>query len=204
MANARFSKTSKTKRMRRKGYKRVVYNYKGPRPEIKYIDTGANPYTVTTTGALQCMNAMAKGTSNSQRIGNRVNAKFAKLFGDIYTTDNSAAMTRLILFYDKQTNGAAPSVTSLLVSASPYSNYLQETKRHRFTILYDRMFYTDSEFKNKIFKINRKLRFQTEYYNTSDTGLVGDIQKGSLYLLAISTNSNARLTLTNRFFYTDY
>lgn len=174
------------------------------KPEYKYNDVNTAPYTVLTSGSAQLMNGTVKGTEAvNQRIGYKIRNTYIKAFGDVYTTDNSASMTRIMIVYDKQSNGAAPAVTSILASASPYAQYLQELRHDRFTILYDKMFYTDTQFRTKIWKFQKKINLPTQYYSTGNAGLVSDIQRGSIHLISVTTNSNARLTLSTRVFYTD-
>jgi hypothetical protein len=65
-----------------------------------------------SNGAIQALNIIKQGYKVSQRIGNRVSLKSLRIRLQLYAYDNHLGVTtsaRLVLIYDRQTNGAYPS-----------------------------------------------------------------------------------------------
>jgi len=118
------------------------FNAVVPRYEKKFLDSPV--YIVSATaGSIQAdFNGLAQGSAAGQRVGNRVNLTNFNLHAECAAGTkirNEASTHRIILFIDKQCNGAAPAVTDILQTASVYS-FRNMYTLDRFVILKDKLF----------------------------------------------------------------
>lgn len=97
---------------------------------------------------------------------------------------------RVLIVYDKQTNGSAFGITDLLNSVGTYAlqnlSYL-----HRFEILLDRRFYLndyDEPGSAIVWGVDMPLRHPVQF-NTGTDGTVADITTGSVYVVSIGSEA---------------
>lgn len=103
-----------------------------------------------TTGTFQLLNGIQGGAGFSQRVGRKIKLKSLKLQLNINPVANRTApgdLGRVIIFYDRQTNGALPAVADLLQdtnTAAANTTNIQVgpnlSNRDRFTIIRDYKF----------------------------------------------------------------
>lgn len=115
--------------------------------EIKYADIALNDDNFTLIGgfAPQLLNGLAQGAAQSQRIGNKVAMKSVRIRGQILNLATTVATYgRIIVYYDKQTNGAncansdlLQTTTSVPGNTTTVFSELNLTNVERFTILRD-------------------------------------------------------------------
>jgi len=179
----------------------------GTGPEVKTIDSGSvGPQTVfDTAGDVLLINGVAQGDDYNARQGRKIFMKSCLIritvyenAGDTYPTGE---IGRIMLVYDMQSNGVAPTVANILQTASwDAPNNLDN--RNRFKVLYDKEFTTAAAAfaagalaagspAPRIFKIYKKLNLPVTFSGTGAT--VGAIATGSLYLLYISALSSNKL-----------
>lgn len=160
--------------------------------EVKNIDTvPATGTFATATGTLTFLNGTTQGAAATNRLGRQFKMVSLLVRGTIQmapTTTGSSGF-RLIVFYDKQVNGAAPTAAQLLATDS-IDGLMNLDNSRRFKILCDeqRDCIGTAGPQALSFNIYRKMNLQTEC-NTGSTGNVGDIQTGSVYALTYS-NAN--------------
>lgn len=135
----------------RTGRTRVIGNYgrynqpSKAHNEIKYHDLtlgsgvigGTTIYPATGT-----LNLIAQGTGPNQRIGRKVTVTSIHFRGYVDNTISTAAsgfMMRVILYLDKQCNGAAAAGNDLLVDSTILDSYRNLDNSGRFTFLYDKV-----------------------------------------------------------------
>lgn len=174
-----------------------VYNRRG-RDELKFVDAAVSFTAWTTAGAIAILNGVAQGTDYNQRIGRSTLLKsilFRISVGK--SANNSTGSTcRFLIFYDAQTNGAAPAVTDVLAAAS-YLSPMNLNNRDRFKILCDT--YIDTEaytadpiatgtFKNETKTMFKKFNMECQFSGTGAT--VGSIATGGIFILLISDEAN--------------
>lgn len=187
--------------------------YRGAgRVELKACDLSATPLSgvISTTPVFQLLNGVQSGSAFYNRIGNKITMKSLHLTGMI--ASNSAAtpasvpeFLRIIVFYDKQCNGAAPVIGDILAN---YDNTgtatttsvsgINMNNAERFIILMDnRVTITNNDSSliqegaingcyNQEIHINRFINLrnlETIYKATSNPAVVGDIATGSLFLV---------------------
>lgn len=196
----------------------AILKSQGRKGEVKSIDgVGGNTNALTSglnaTGLVRAINLVAVGSSFFNRIGRKVEMKSLHLTGSIVPTGNAATADygRILVVYDRQTNGALPVISDILqgtdcLGASATSNFsnVNLNNRERFLILADhRIFlpgvlatginaaYTDSA-QPVANNVNRFIKLKgllTHYKADSATPVIGDIATGALYLVTLAGNA---------------
>lgn len=191
------------------------------RSEVKSVDIPSNTVIYATTGSLQLLNGIQEGSSFFNRIGRRVCMKSVEMKGFIETNPANAGtspegLLRTMIIYDRQTNGALPAVSDVLlnydnagVTTTDELSGLNLNNRERFTVIYDNYllapqvtntagvvsapFPTDGNAPEIYQKhVYRKLRgVETHFKSSTNPAVVGDITTGGLYLLTISSLASA-------------
>jgi len=161
-------------------------------PEKKNADIlTVNPITFNqVTGNVALFNGLVPGTSGTTRIGRKIRmVSISYRFQGGYATSSTSTGSsplRMLIIYDKQTNGATPAAGSVLtldVIESPMSL----GNSQRFIVIADEIIdsYTPSAtgsqqaFYRKGFK---KLNLVTEF-NAGTAGTVSDINTGGVFAL---------------------
>lgn len=181
--------------------------------EFKFKDTyntgGSTGDTVTSTGTFYLLNGIAESVDYNGRTGRTIRIKSIQCRAEGVKNSNATAVAtdvRLILFWDMQPNGAAPSVGTLLETGTQSALYAFRNLnyRHRYVILHDRRIRMDTDDYNvKLMEIYKKCNQKIVYSAASSN--VSDIATGSLYLLAISNEATYPPTMhfMNRIRYID-
>lgn len=196
--------------------------------ELKVFDVAATTVQVNTTGAFTLLAIPVLGSDFNNRIGRKVVLKSVYVRGfvcteaanGVTTTDNGVQMARMILFEDKQPNGAVPVTADLLVGATPVS-HLNMNNRDRFRVLADKQFVFDpyhvsntatQSFASSCNQIKgvkkfKKINIET-IFNATNGGSIADINSGALYMfwigsIAAGTNTDANAVVTTRVRYVD-
>lgn len=185
--------------------------------EVKHKDTllsGVELVSAPVAGTnILLLNGLSQGNTNITRIGDNVKITSIQFRGRLTSAIAllGTSRPRVIIFWDKQANGAAPAATDLLdnsvitrLTDSPYNHDYIE----RFDILYDKTWVIDSNavadfdpatgttstVMPKSVKINKYKKLQRKVnYGLGNAGTVADISHNSLYLMLISetaTGSN--------------
>lgn len=182
-----------------------------PAPRRKYAPRGNNMYsafqkssgierkniddttpkwaTGVTTWTITCINDVAQGTSAITSIGRKILMK-SILLQAVLT--NSNGFGRLLIVYDRQTNGAAPAATDVLTSNTMMAAQNLDN-RDRFIILADIYPWEQSEniangnINGSPGGYKRFIKCNLETIYGSNLGTVADIQSGGLFIM---TNCN--------------
>lgn len=178
--------------------------------EIKSIDLPVALYPFTAAGSITALNLVSAGSSYFNRIGRKIEMKYLYLNAIVAMNATSTfGYGRIIIVYDKQTNGAAPLVSDVIQTTDQagantltvFSN-INLNNRDRFSILRDiRVFLPSgtftagvitnaqnedpvaSTFLHKQFISLRGM--YTQYRADSAPSVVGDIATGGLFMLVI-------------------
>ncbi len=119
--------------------------------ETKAVDTPPTVADFLTVGAVGAvpLNVPISGAAFYQRVGNKIAMKSLQIRGFIYPGGANAAavneqIARIIIFYDRQTNGAAPAVADVLLGTkqdgtteTSATSPINMNNRDRFYILAD-------------------------------------------------------------------
>lgn len=198
--------------------------------ELKVADIAATTYQVNTTGSFTLLAAPVPGTDFTNRVGRKVELKSVYIRGFVFpeaaasqgvAIDTIMEQARLIVFVDKQPNGAVPVVADLLNTASTAS-MLNLNNRDRFRIIHDETFefdpyyfsntatqsYVSATNQIKPVKYFKKLNIRT-IFNAGTAGTIADINSEALYMFwignaAAGTNTDVNATVSTRVRFTDY
>lgn len=187
-------------------------------PEKKCVDVASATYLCDTTGSVTALNLIDEGTTESSRIGRRVQIKSVQLRGMVDPVDGStsACFARVMLIWDKQVNGVIATIAQIL-SAATSNSFMNLDNRERFVVLMDKPFAVGA-FSNvattayaqspTVHAVNEYKQLPANSYTIYDgTGSgIGDINTGALYLVTIgnqAAGAGARLVATTRVRYTD-
>lgn len=175
--------------------------------ERKYLDYTNTLQTLTDTGTPLLLNGCIEGLDSlNQRIGRKITVKrvAVTLTAGVQVADltagtgyqNDADTIRAVIIFDKQTNGAAASWSSLMNASGLYSApYAQRniSTLDRYMMLADKTFEVCSSGPNSIvWKFDVPCNLETRF-TTTNNGDVTDIITGSIYLIVVDSNNTANL-----------
>lgn len=176
--------------------------------ELKYLDTFINATAMSSTSTLTLLNGMTLGDDVSNREGNEISPTSIQCKYNLLQSGlavGQGLICRHIVFWDSQTNGAAPSAGDLLDLATitlptiaPYKRQYQK----RFKVIHDKTHTfsvgsvdptsptTQIVSPSYHGHFKRALSRVVKYRNAQNAGTVVDIASNSLYSLWV-TNSSA-------------
>jgi len=182
------------------------------RVEKKVIDINTTQFNIEATGTqLQLLNGCIAGSQNFNRIGRKITMKNLQIRGQFLLTDDTTLMTvvRMIVVYDKQPNGAAPTFANIIQSQnisgtaeSLFASFVNLDNRDRFEIVRDYQYSLGSRSTVATQSIAQgpgvicvnefiPLGGREVVFNAGTAGTVGDITTGALYAFFISNTPNA-------------
>lgn len=185
--------------------------------ELKFFDS-TDSITVPTSGDVNTsLNLIPQGVTESTRIGRKCTLKSIMLRGMVRLPNTSdptktADQVRVIVYQDKQANGATAAVTDILESAH-INSFRNLANSGRFRVLMEREVTvncqagaydgTNDQFGQveKDFKAMIKCNVPLEFDST--TGAITEIRSNNVGVLAVSQNGAALLSYYARVRYAD-
>lgn len=173
--------------------------------ELKNLDVTSTALIVAaqTTATILLLNGVAQGTTATTRLGRRITMKslYVRFNAALAATTAGNSPIRLLIVYDKQANTNAPAANDVLV-ADAIVNPNNLSNSRRFVTLMDWLA-TDGlgtagpGSAHHVFykKMNLEVAF-----NTGSAGTIGDIQSGSVYLLAYQNGGLITAAPTQAFY----
>lgn len=203
-----FRRQQRTGMMRTGGYTRYT------RPgELKFFDTDHTVSTVVPTGTItdSTLNAMVAGTGESQRVGRCIYVKGVYIKGSIRLGSNavladSSNRCRIIMYIDKQANGAAATAADILdatgasVSIDSFRNLENAS---RFRILSDKIVHIQASVGGngttdaigevlRTFRIAKTFRNPLKIeFNAVGGGTVADVTSNNIGMLMVTAETSA-------------
>ncbi len=188
--------------------------------EKKFYDQDVTDAVVAAGGTIvqSSLVTIAQGTTESTRIGRKVNIRgvYWKYTVDIPPASGGGGGTgdtvRVILYQDKQTNGAAAGITDIVESAD-YQSFYNLSNIGRFDILMDRTHALNPSAgagngtANDFGEVTHSYKFGTnklipiEYNST--TGALTEVRSNNLGVLLLGRAGVAGFTSKMRIRYTD-
>lgn len=192
--------------------------------EKKVLYTGTNdPVNATlalnTTGTVTAINLIQVGSSMFNRIGRKIEMRSIRISGQLFTATVTRATVvpdyaRVLIIYDRQTNGAFPTVSDILqdtdqagTNTTEAFSGLNMNNRERFVTIMDKRFtipqatatagvLTNVFPQNEMYPIKidefRRLRGLTTHYKAdSNPAVIGDVSTGGLYAVSIAQTQAA-------------
>lgn len=196
---------------RRKYSSRVSRGLKSLIPELQTLDTVNGATRFDSTGFYQLeFDPSRTATDYSNRIGSKTVIKSILVQGTFQAGTVQTAVSqhcRIVFFWDKQPNNAAPTSPLPLITMSPTS-LMEPQFSNRFKILFDKDFCMSgvggqvTPGSNEMhFKYYHRCNLVTRF--SSNAGGIGDIVTGALYILFVGdtapgTNSSPTFTWSTR------
>lgn len=170
--------------------------FRGPATstELKFKDTtlnvttmAINNVTFSPISASLLLNGLVPDSTASGRIGRKVNIKSIYVRGTFQMAASStgSGQCRMLLFWDKQANGALCSVTDVLATdAFTAVNNISNTDR--FMTISDQIInpitVATAGPSQVAFQIYKKVNLSTQF-NAGTAGTIADISSGALYVM---------------------
>lgn len=185
-------------------YGRFAYSGKGG--ELKFHDIDVDDALVDAAGTVtSTINAIAQGVTESQRVGRKCTIKnigwkweWNLPERDAVATPQKPEIVRMILFLDKQANGATAAVTDILETAD-FQSFKNLANSQRFVTLVDRSITLNyqtlaSDGAGVVSSCEQLV--QGSFYKkcniplefSSTTGAIGEIRSNNIGVLLISKN----------------
>lgn len=158
-------------------------------PEKKNIDifTTFAPPLASAFSAFQHLNPCAQGTASSERVGRKILMKSVQWRGIFHTSNSEpASQHRVVVIYDKQPNGALPSVSDVF-SGGTFVSPMNLVYADRFVVVHDEI--TDSS-QSSALNISDK-RFTKVNLEALYSGTGGTISANTSGSLLMSVSNNA-------------
>jgi len=193
--------------------------YNKPGSELKFLDTAISvaPIDATYEVMTSCLNVVAQGGGESQRIGRKITIKSIQMRHVL--TYVPAASTQglttvvICLVLDKQANGAAPAITDIFTSNSAATAMINLANSERFVVLKRFVFTLASSAgasgsfsrAEALIDFYKKVDIPVEYDNTAATGALTTVRSNNLLLTAGSLGEDdvVLMTGTTRIRYSD-
>jgi len=198
-------------------------NVSSIRVEKKVVDLNHALVAIeNATGTPTLLNGCVAGSQNYQRIGRKINLKSLQIRGHLFPSDTTTntCLVRMLIVFDKQSNGAAPTWGDVIKSqniagttSSTVTDMLNLDNRDRFEVIRDKTWsFNYGESSNGYspcpgsYEITEYIRLSDRptVYNAGTAGTVGDIQSGSLYVFwfcdqAAVTGASVDISYRTRF-----
>lgn len=194
--------------------------------ELGHKDTIMSAVEIANTGVFTLLNGLTQGDDDDNRHGNEVYATSVQgrfvISGD--AAQLNAMVIRMILFWDQQSNGAAPALADLLdttvITSAVMAPYHRDFQK-RFKILMDKSYVinpilalttttgaTDTVATVSVINIYKKFKrklSRTVKYDDGNAGDITDIQTNALHVLFVSSVASNTPAITGgfRFYFKD-
>ncbi len=192
--------------------------------ELKFHDLDIDDAVVATGGTIaeDSVLTIVQGTTESQRIGRKVqvhqiNWRFKIAIPATQTPGDTADIVRVILYQDKQTNGAAAGVLDIVETAD-YQSFNNLANKSRFRTLMDRTYAIQSiggagndagesgiNFGEGILEdtLFKKVNIGIEYDNSATTGAITTMRSSNIGVLLLGFSGLAGFSSKMRIRYSD-
>ncbi len=179
----------------------------GAGEELKFHDVDVDDAAIATAGTIQnggTINIIAQNTTESTRIGRKctiraINWRYSIDLPAQASMSETAEIVRVIMYLDKQCNGATATTTNIL-ETDDYQSFNQLANKSRFRILMDRTHTLVSpsgiagpvtgltQYEDSFFA---KVNIPLEYDNSASTGALTTIRSNNLGVLLISKTGDS-------------
>lgn len=199
-------------------YGRYKYGLSTASPEMKFYDGTANFALVDTGGEIEdSICEIAQGITEKTRVGRKIQIKKISLritfsLPSTQAIAETSDVVRLLVYLDRQCNGATAAVTDILETADDMS-FNNLANKGRFSVLMDKKVGLDSTggswdgTHSQFVSVNK---FKDRYLTTDipvefdgPTGAITEIKSNNIGLLAISGAGYAAMIVHYRIRYFD-
>ncbi len=209
-----------------RGYQRVSGFYgrfSGPTAELKFHDLDVDDVAIAINGTIaeDSVLTIAQGNTESQRIGRKLTVmmigwKFEIKFLGATAIAATSDVVRVMLYLDRQTNGATATVTGILESDN-YQSFNNLANKNRFLILMDRLYSLKSfsgsgqgtaatlAFGEDVISDSfyKKCNIPIEYDNSATDGTISTMRSNNIGVLLLSRDGGSLFASKMRIRYSD-
>jgi len=177
--------------------------------ELKSIDLAAAAYALANVAVITPINLIRTGSSFFNRIGRKILLKSVHLKGEIQAAGATPVhqFVRIMVIYDKQTNGVLPAIADILTAydqagaaTTAVTDGRNLDKRDRFITLMDKMsaapgadpagtVVNTDQLSTYVERFIKVPNLPTQYQADSVPAVIGDIATGGLYLVTFGENA---------------
>jgi len=188
--------------------------------ELKAVDIASTQYNFITPAATPVqtlLNGVQVGSAFYNRVGSRIEMKSLHIRGALFNLlTNTDDYLRMIVYYDRQPNGAAPTYADLMqtrdqtgAATTGAKSEINLDMRDRFVILRDRQWFApsvtntagvlsngpnypgqDQEWDiNEFIPLNNLV---THYKSSTNPSVIGDINTGALFVTFVTEQGTAK------------
>ncbi len=202
-------------------------------PELKFYDLDVDDAIIAATGTIQTptnpgpaaaqasLNGIKQGTGENERIGRKCTIRniawrwqcFLPEQDSVTVVENND-LCRLIVYLDKQCNGAAATVTGILESAD-YQSFNNLANKSRFRVLHDKQVVMNylamagdgtTHDTSAVFRCGtwfKKCNIPLEFDDSSTDGSLTSIRSNNVGMLFISANGTMGIASKVRLRFSD-
>lgn len=188
--------------------------------ELKFHDLDIDVAATTTAGAIvedSCL-TIVQGIAETARIGRkitvrRISWRYRVALKNVNQSTSAGVAIRLMLYLDKQCNGATAAVLGLLETAN-YQSFKNLTNTGRFRVLHDKTIVvnhkggsydgtgTDWAGGEEIGEYHLDCNIPVEY--TSTAGVIAELTSNNLGVMVIADTATGTVDSKMRIRFTDY
>ncbi len=192
---------------RRQPFRRTPYS--GFQAELKFHDVNVTDASIAQNGTVvqTSCNLIPQGVTEVTRIGRRccikqLHWRFTITFGGTADTATADESIRVLLYLDKQANGAAAAVTDILETDN-FQSFNNLANRTRFRTLFDRTFdinangaagdgtTNDTAAKDYNFNVHLKMNHVIEFNSTA--GAITEITSNNIGVILLAKNGSVAI-----------
>ncbi len=191
--------------------------------ELKFHDLDIDDSLIASGGTIAQVscNVIAQGTTESERVGRKLIVKgigwrWHMTLATTATATETSDIVRIILFLDKQANGATATVTGILESAD-YQSFNNLANKSRFRVLMDRTYafsakagsgrgstdtlsYGECAKQDSFYK---RCNIPIEYDNSASTGVITSIRSNNIGVMTLSHSGHVQFLSKMRLRFSD-
>ncbi len=209
-----------------KGYARIggfYGRFSGAGAEWKFHDLDVNDAVVAVAGTIAQVSCLTikEGNGESDRIGRKLTVRSVQWRYKLTLpnlTGNLASLpdtVRVILYLDKQTNGAT-ATAALILQTDDYQSFYNMANQSRFRILCDKTHtlkaaasgagdgtVNDFSMTQQNYQFSMRLNIPIEYDSSANTGVITSMRTNNIGVLLVGSDGKAVFESKMRFRYSD-
>ncbi len=184
---------SNSKSAYNKASKALALVQKMQRTEEKKYDINTINLTVAiggNAGQVQLLNGLVQGTSGATRLGDKIALKTlsGRINVKIGNGEVDGCVVRMVIVYDRDSDGVAPSWSSLFGAEDLLRNYDFRTDPGKLDVLCDKTFTVRTDTNQIPVKFWYNLKDRITHFQ-GNAGTIADITKGALYVMFNTINN---------------